>query len=216
MKLEWFELFDTFSWSGQFFVRLFKIESLRIRFRLWNWIEGPKELFFFFFWDFADFKRIQIEPYSRKDHLEIILTNEKTNWPIVEQEQFQQKRFLLITRGQAQDNTTVNPQATRLISRQLLKLFNVNFEIIVWIVWVVNKSKNKPNVTMTPFSDSKLKIWYSHRRFENMSFRACWLKVTPLSFSDSFKLLYTTSVQWLHTHISYVLPRKHIQNGGKT
>lgn len=122
-----------------FFVRLFKIESLRIRFRLWNWIEGPKELFFFFFWDFADFKRIQIEPYSRKDHLEIILTNEKTNWPIVEQEQFQQKRFLLITRGQAQDNTTVNPQATRLISRQLLKLFNVNFEIIVWIVWVVYK-----------------------------------------------------------------------------
>ena len=112
------------------FVRLFKIESLRIRFRLWNWIEGPKELFFFFFWDFADFKRIQIEPYSRKDHLEIILTNEKTNWPIVEQEQFQQKRFLLITRGQAQDNTTANPQATRLISKQL-EILNVNFEIIV-------------------------------------------------------------------------------------
>ena len=109
------------------------------------------------FWDFADFKRIQIEPYSRKDHLEIILTNEKTNWPIVEQEQFQQKRFLLITRGQAQDNTTVNPQATRLISRQLLKLFNVNFEIIVWIVWVVYKIKKYPQC------DYKVVFWQAQK-----------------------------------------------------
>ena len=132
-------------------------------------LRDQRSCFSFFFWDFADFKRIQIEPYSRKDHLEIILTNEKTNWPIVEQEQFQQKRFLLITRGQAQDNATVNPQATRLISRQLLKQFNVNFDLIVWIV------------TMTSFSVRKLKNWYAHRQFDNMSFWACWLKVTSLS-----------------------------------
>ena len=130
MKLEWFELFDTFSWSGQFLFVSSKLSLCGFGLDCEIGLRDQRSCFSFFFWDFADFKRIQIEPYSRKDHLEIILTNEKTNWPIVEQEQFQQKRFLLITRGQAQDNTTANPQATRLISKQL-KILNVNFEVIV-------------------------------------------------------------------------------------
>ena len=51
-----------------FFVRLYKIESLRIRFRLWNWIEGPKELFLRFCWFQTNSNRTLFKEGSSRDY----------------------------------------------------------------------------------------------------------------------------------------------------